>query len=235
MFTFDYIREQLTSVRELGYTFMGIHDYVIARMNNTLPEKFAVLRVDVDRFMAKTDFLLDAFAGAGVHGSFYFRMHAPDYNLMSFENYRILKRCRDMGNEIGLHTELMDQSAIWNEDPSAILRKDLAILSALIERPIYGTAAHRDITGRNNLDFWKDKSPEDFSLLYEAYDKGPNFGFFDRSRYVSDSEWYQWKSYDNGILRENDRRSPAEHATDGVAGLYLLIHADTYYRNHIYE
>ena len=90
-------------------------------------------------------------------------------------------------------------------------------------------------TGLNNLDFWSDKKPSEFNLLYEAYDKSTDFGLFERSFYVSDSEWTRWKCYDHGVLREGDRRTPKEHLLEKHPLVYLLIHPDTYYDKHIYE
>ena len=45
--------------------------------------------------------------------------------------------------------------------------------------------------------------------MYEAYDNK----LWDNCRYVSDSEWTQWKAYENGILLGNIEKS-ASSATD---------------------
>jgi len=89
--------------------------------------------------------------------------------------------------------------------------------------------------GLNNLDFWKDKKPIDFGLLYEGYDKEPKYNIFQESLYISDSEWIRWKCYDKGIKKEGDYRSPSEHLVDQPKLIHLLIHPDTYYNNHFYE
>jgi hypothetical protein len=97
---------------------------------------------------------------------------------------------------------------------------------------IYGTASHGDITHFNNLDFWKTYSLEEFSLLYEAYDEK----LWNHCRYVSDSEWTRWKSYENGILIENDRRTPIEHMNDDKPKiLHLLTHPESWYEAYIHE
>ncbi len=91
------------------------------------------------------------------------------------------------------------------------------------------------MTGLNNLDFWKERTAGEFGLQYEAYDSGEHFGLFARSLYVSDSEWTRWKCYENGSLREGDRRSFGEHAASKPSLIYLLIHPDTYFDRHFYE
>ena len=100
---------------------------------------------------------------------------------------------------------------------------------------IEGVASHGGMTGLNNLDFWREKKPTDFGLLYEAYDKQPEFNLFQESFYVSDSNWTSWKCYQNGILRPDDKRTLGEHSFDGHKIIYSLIHPETYYDNHCYE
>ena len=85
------------------------------------------------------------------------------------------------------------------------------------------------------MDFWKDKKPSDFDLLYEGYDHQPEFNLFQEAFYVSDSEWTRWKCYDKGKLIEGNRKTFLEHAKDGHSLIYLLIHPDTYFDNHFYE
>ena len=74
-----------------------------------------------------------------------------------------------------------------------------------------------------------------YNLLYEGYDKEPEYNLFQEAFYISDSEWTQWKCYNKGALVENDRRSPSEHLEDEHQLIHLLIHPDTYYKRHIYE
>ena len=81
------------------------------------------------------------------------RLHAPEYNLFSFENYRILKYIQKSGHEIGYHSEIIDQSAIWKESADDCLLRDIDILNRLIETNIQGIASHGGLTGLNNLTF----------------------------------------------------------------------------------
>lgn len=232
-FTFDFIESEYIKILDLGYSFITCLEYMEAKKTNF--KKLVVNRVDIDLSVKKTAILLDIFKRIGIKATFFVRLHAPEYNPFSFENYRILKRIIEEGHELGYHSEVIDQSAIWGEDSIECLKRDLEVLNRIFNTKILGVASHGGITGLNNLDFWEDKSPADFGLLYEAYDKKPEFNLFQESFYVSDSEWTRWKAYNNGLLCKDDRRTPFEHALDGHKLIQILIHPDTYYNRHIYE
>ena len=129
----------------------------------------------------------------------------------------------------------MDQSKIWDEDAEDCLIRDLKVLGNMFNYQVKSVASHGGMTGFNNLDFWKDKKPKDYNLLYEGYDKEPEFNLFKESFYISDSEWTQWKCYNKGELIQNDIRNPIKHIKDNHQLICLLIHSDTYYNNHFYE
>lgn len=232
-FTFDFVQSEYHKIINLGYNFITCREYILAKQSNF--EKLVVNRVDIDLSVKKAGILMDIFKKLGIKATFFVRLHAPEYNPFSFENYRILKRIIDEGHEMGYHSEVIDQAAIWDEDATACLQRDLEILNRIFNTKIVGVASHGGMTGLNNLDFWEDKSPSDFGLLYETYDKKPEFNLFQESFYVSDSEWTRWKAYDKGILCKDDKRTPFEHALDGHNLMTILIHPETYYKEHIYE
>jgi len=233
-FTFDYIRAQFEDVLTCGYKVMTCRD---CAEQSPSPEdgKILVNRVDIDFSVSKAMRLARIFDDLQVKATFFIRLHAPEYNPFSFENYRILKHIRDCGHEIGYHSEVVDESQIWEESAVECLRRDLDVLNRMLDTEIVGVASHGGLTGLNNLDFWRDHEPSEFGLLYEAYDRRPPFDIFHRSLYVSDSEWTRWKCYREGVQVEGDERSLAEHAADGAQLIYSLIHADTYYDRHFYE
>lgn len=211
-FTFEKLDRQYEVALDLGYEFLTCHDYL--RRKTNLPPLTIVNRVDIDVSVRKAERLLDIFDRLRIKASFFVRLHANEYNPFSFENYRILKAIRDSGHEIGYHSEIVDQAAIWREDAAHCLTRDIDILNRMLKIEIKGVASHGGVTGLNNLDFWKDRRPVDFGLAYEAYDKSAAFGLFDNSFYISDSEWTRWKCYDRGALCDGDRRSFGEHVLD---------------------
>ena len=230
---FSYIKEEYKKVRELGYTFITCEEYF--NKKHSLPKNVVVNRVDIDFSLKKTEVLLEIFEELGIKASFFLRLHAPEYNPFSFEGYRIIKRIIANGHELGYHSEIVDQAEIWSEDPLQCLKRDIAIIETGFDIKVKGIASHGGNTGLNNLDFWKNTRAKDLGFLYEAYDHEPEFNLFQEAFYVSDSEWTQWKCYDKGTLRVEDRRSLSEHAQDKHPLMHFLIHPDTYYFRHIYE
>ena len=232
-FTFSNLETQYRAALDKGYQFITCIEY--AERKIALADQTIVNRVDIDLSVKKADRLRDIFDRLGIKASFFVRLHAPEYNPFSFENYRILKSIRDSGHEIGYHSEIIDQAAIWNEKAEDCLIRDLDTLNRMLGINVTGVASHGGMTGLNNLDFWKDNCPTDFGIVYEAYDKTEKFNLFEQAFYISDSEWTQWKCYNKGKLIEGDRRSFGEHLMDRHQLIYLLIHSDTYFDNHFYE
>lgn len=233
-FSFENLEAEYRKCLESGYQVIRCRDFVDWKKKKST-QKILVNRVDVDFSVKKAGRLGQLFKRLGIPATFFVRLHAPEYNPFSFEGYRIIKQLIEDGHEIGYHSEVIDQSIIWNEDAAECLRRDLDILNRTFNIAILGVASHGGMTGYNNLDFWKDRKPSEFGLLYEAYDRQPEFNLFQECRYVSDSEWTRWKAYHNGERLTGDERPPSQHAAEGHTVLHLLIHPDTYFDNHFYE
>jgi len=234
-FTFENIKNEYQQVINLDYQFITCQEYVSLKKENKLARKTVVNRVDIDFSVRKSLRLIEIFNELNIKASFFLRLHAPEYNPFSFENYKIIKYLIESGHELGYHSEVIDQSVIWNEDAKECLLRDIKVINEMFNVNIKGVASHGGMTGLNNLDFWKDRKPSDLGLLYEAYDHQPSFNLFQEAFYVSDSEWTRWKCYNKGKLIEGDRRTFAEHAKDGHSLINILIHPDTYYDAHFYD
>ena len=232
-FTWGNLEAEYSKCLRNGYQIITCEDYV--RLKGNLTQKIIVNRIDIDFSIKKVINILDIFDRLNIKGTFFVRLHAPEYNPFSFENYRVLKRLLNSGHELGYHSEIIDQSIIWDEEAEDCLRRDLKVLGSMFDYEVKSVASHGGNTGFNNLDFWKKNKPKDYNLLYEGYDKEPEYNLFQEAFYISDSEWTQWKCYNKGVLLENDRRSPSEHLKDEHQLIHLLIHPDTYYKRHIYE
>ena len=234
-FTFDHLREQYRAALAAGYTVLNCAQYVALRERGAVPERALVNRVDIDVSVKKAARLGSIYRELGIPASFFIRLHAKEYNPFDFENFRIIKSLIADGHELGYHSEIQDQAAIWGEDPETCLRRDLAVVEAMFGQPVKGVASHGGLTGNNNLDFWRDRRPVDFDLTYEAYEEEGQFALFPCSLYVTDSEWVRWKAYRGGKRLEGDVRSLAEHLNEGPDLVYLLIHPETYFDRHVYE
>ena len=143
-------------------------------------------------------------------------------------------------------TDTKDQLTIFNNTDEWELRKRLAnpyelIYSAddsfpcLAKVSALSRSYFKMTEMLNLLDFWKDKKATDFGLMYEAYDKSPEFDLFNHSFYISDSEWTRWKCYSQGKLVNGDQRSLSEHILEGHKLIYHLIHPETDFDEHFYE
>lgn len=227
-FNLKKLESNLREVKELGYRLLSCSKYCELKEKNSLPQLRMIVRVDVDFSLYKSIPILNIFERLGINATFFIRLHAEEYNPFSIENYKIIQRMVREGHEIGYHSEVIDQAANWNENPDTLLRRDIEILKLISGTVIKGVASHGGNTGLNNLDFWKDKSTNEFDLEYEAYDRSQIFGAFWSSIYVSDSSWTKWKSYRNGKLIEEAQTSFLEYARDFEESIYLLIHPDTF-------
>ncbi|PBQ31533.1 hypothetical protein CNR22_07055 [Sphingobacteriaceae bacterium] len=234
IFTYKNLEQHYQEALESGYDVITCAEFTKLK-NNINGRKLLVNRVDIDLSVKKTKRLIDIFNKLNIKASFFLRLHAPEYNPFSFENYKIIKYLIESGHELGYHSEIVDQSVIWNEDAADCLRRDIDVINRMFNIEVKGVASHGGMTGLNNLDFWKDKKPSDFGLLYEGYDHQPEYNLFQESFYVSDSEWTRWKCYNKGKLVQDDRRNFAEHAKEGHSLLHVLIHPDTYFDDHFYE
>jgi hypothetical protein len=234
-FTFQNLKRYFEVAIASGYRIMTCEEYVSYKQRPIREEKVLINRVDIDISCRKARKIATLFQKMKIRGTFFVRLHAEEYNPFSFENYRCLKFIRDQGNEIGYHSEVEDEAAIWSEESADCLIRDIKILKQMLGIEIKGVASHGGMTGLNNLDFWRGRKPGDFGLLYEAYDQEIDFGLFHESLYVSDANWTHWKCYENGQLREDDRRTLGEHCKEGYPKIYSLIHPETYYEQHFYE
>lgn len=234
-FTFANLELYLTAALESGYEFITCDQYLTRKSTETLPALALVNRVDIDFSCKKARRVADIFNKLSIKGSFFVRLHAPEYNPFAFENYLVLKHIKSCGHEIGYHSEVVDQAAIWSEDATDCLLRDIKILNTMLDIEVKGVASHGGLTGLNNLDFWAGRKATDLDLAYEAYEKSGSFNLFNESFYISDSEWTRWKCYDKGELVLGDHRSLADHVKDRHKLIYLLTHPDTYFDRHFYE
>ncbi len=228
-FSFKTYKRIFQTALECDYQVITLRDFFSGnydKANNIL-----VNRIDVDIKIERLIQIHNIYQDLNIVGTFFLRLHSPAYNMLSIGNINIINDLLNINCEIGLHTELEDVKGYCGIGQKKLLQKEIELFETLFNTKIFGTASHGDMTHFNNLDFWMEKKAKDFDLLYEAYDSE----LWDNCRYVSDSEWTQWKSYENGQLIENDRRSPIEHIKDGVKVLHLLTHPESWYKKYIYE
>ena len=235
-FTYTRLKKSYEAALENGYEIISCEEFALRKKNKQELDKLLVNRLDIDFSVKRLAPLLDVYKDLNIKASIFVRLHADDYNPFSFDNYRVLKKAISDGHEIGYHSEIIDQSHIWNEDAEACLLRDIDTLNRMFNIKITGIASHGGLTGWNNLDFWQNKTAKDFGLLYEAYDKEPEFNLFYESHYISDSVHPYWKAYENGIIMSGDNRTLDEHIIeDQPSVIYLLLHPGFMFNEHVYE
>lgn len=229
-FTFKYYKEIFQTALANNYQIITLKEFFLDEFDSQ--KKVFINRIDVDIKIERLRDIYKIFTELKIRASIYLRLHAPNYNLLSISNILIIQKLKSIGCEISLHTELEDVGEYCNLNKNNLLKQQIDLFELLIGSKIYGTASHGDRTPYNNLNFWDKNKPSDFGLVYEAYDKR----LWNSCRYVSDSEWTKWKSYDNGKLLENDRRTPIEHMLDDSPSCFhLLTHPESWYYEYIYE
>ncbi|HWY34644.1 MAG TPA: hypothetical protein VNX68_08355 [Nitrosopumilaceae archaeon] len=232
-FSFEALKGYYKKALAKGYEIVTCEDYV-KRKSELQHKNVLVNRVDIDLSCKKVREQVKIFNELGIKGTLFFRLHGDEYNPFSFENYKIIKQIAEDGHEIGYHSEIVDQAAIWNEDTENCLKRDIAIFEKMFNVKISGVASHGGATGLNNLDFWKNRKPEEFGLLYEAYDHEKKFNLFQEAFYISDSN-YRWKSYNKGVANPSSDKTFGDFLEEGHPLIYACTHPETYYYEHIYE
>ena len=229
-FTFDYYEKIFSTALINNYQVITLKEFFNDEYDKD--GKVLINRIDVDIKINRLHKIYFIFNKLKIKASIFFRLHASEYNLLTISNIKLIKKLIAIGCEISLHTEMEDVGEYCEISKEELLVQEIKLFEIIFGVKIYGTAAHGDMTKYNNLDFWEKNSSEDFGLLYEAYDKK----LWNNCRYVSDSEWTQWKTYENGALLKNDRRSPTEHMNESSPKrLHLLTHPESFYDEYIYE
>lgn len=188
-FSFEHYERILDLLQSKSYSVYTCEGFICAEK---VKRPFIVLRHDIEYYPEKALEFARIEKSRGVRSSYFFRVHAKEYNLFSYRTYKSLRSISELGHEIGLHSENLDFAHVTNESPDMIVRKEKSVLELILGKAIKGVSPHRDLTWMNNLDFWKDHRPADFDFDYCCYEDR----FFRGSIYVSDSLG-KWKSYES--------------------------------------
>jgi hypothetical protein len=223
----EHLREIVEEALFVGYRFETCA--AVARNRNT-DGLLAVLRHDVDITPELAPPIAALEADLGISTTFFFRVHANEYNAFSHENLAIMRDIAGMGHEVGLHVEPIDLRASCGVDPALGIRTMATALGDLIGVPVTGVACHGDITPDNNLDYFQDTSAADLGLVYEAYDDD-GLDLFGKSWYITDGHFWKWRAFENGTLTDN-QECLCKHVGALHTPLYSLVHPHVWYSRH---
>ena len=221
-FTFEHYQQIFQNAKNNGYKIVSCLDYFL-NYKKYKNQKIFINRVDIDLSCEKAKRACEIFNELDINGSFFIRLHAEEYNIFSFKNFFYLRYIKDSGNEIGLHSEIIDCNKIFSYLPEYCLKKDVDILNIILNINIKGLASHNNVNENNNLDFWKSNDPKNFNLIYEAYNP-----ILFNNFYTSDSLVTKWKCYNSGIEITGDNRCICDHLKDNHRIVYCLTHPVQY-------
>ncbi|MEW5724986.1 MAG: hypothetical protein AB1896_17880, partial [Thermodesulfobacteriota bacterium] len=103
-FTFHHYRRIFETALEAGYRVLTLQEFFSAPKEPM--GRVLINRVDVDLRLDRIQALAGILDDLGVKATFFLRLHADRYNLLSFNGFNMVKALIRSGHEIGLHSEL---------------------------------------------------------------------------------------------------------------------------------
>lgn len=166
------LNEYKTLIEELKGN--GYHFRPVSQLPNPTAEREAYLRHDIDFFLHEVDKMAEIEASLDVQAVYYILLSQP-YNPLYCKNKKILRQIVSLGHDIGLHYDLSVYPR--NLEESALhLKKEIALLSDIIEAPIKTIAPH--LVYKNKQDPFLE-----FNDLINPY----NTAYHQDLMYISDS------------------------------------------------
>lgn len=148
------------------------HGYAVTSFNGYLDapqEKHMILRHDIDNSIEQALRVARVDADAGCSSSFFLRVHARGYNLLSLPSLEIIREMEDLGHEVQLHLEggLCEVIGSDNTDWAGRQRD---VFEAAVGRPLGGFSLHEPAR-MGGIDF-ADQIRESWSesVRYHAYE-----------------------------------------------------------------
>jgi hypothetical protein len=158
-FTIGKYRELCATIVESKYTALTFNQYFSLK---NIPEKFIILRHDVDRKPEKALKMAELENGFGITATYYFRMKEEVFKP------KILKEIANMGHEIGYHYEVLDKTEGNLEKAVRIFEEELEEFRKICNVKticMHGNPLSKWV----NKDLWKKYDFLDFGIIGEPY------------------------------------------------------------------
>ncbi len=188
------------------------------------PNKYKkfIIRLDLDFYPSSLKGLLIIADKYKIKFNIFIRV-SGNYNLLWYENFRILKSAEEKGHSIGLHSNFVEWSKINNFNKTKLLNTEISLLRSLFKK-IDTFAPHRDLNYIYNSLPWTEKNWSFFKknkFKFHAYNKI----FMENCVYVNEgfNPHLGWRKY-----------SPEEIIKSNKS-IYLLLHPHWWYDEHPYE
>ena len=173
-FTHIHYKACIQHALDNGYKFILMKDAV----NESDDEKVILMRHDEDLSLSAAYNLAKIESDLGITATYFVRLHAKNYNLLSQESYSAIHKMIEMGHEIGLHYELHTHPALLPREKE-LFANSKSLLESLFDTEITGMSYHEPARFMKGDD--KRELPP--GIHYEAYEER----FMDNYKYISDS------------------------------------------------
>lgn len=222
-FTYDRYSTLLDAAIAGRYTFLTVREYL---RRETPPDRFVVMRHDVDRKPENALDLARIEADRDFSSSYYFRTVDATFKP------RIIEAVEALGHEVGYHYEDVDRADGDLERATERFTSDLARFREHVD--VDTVSMHGNpLTPYDNRDLWEATSFEEHRLEGEVYLSID----FTEVVYFSDTNrtWYDEKTIVNDWPVGASEKPVQITATDDLIGileggrldrLYLLVHPD---------
>lgn len=161
----DYTQNMYTRLMEAvsrNSQCYSVIDYTNACREQTLPDRFFVMRHDVDGNVGNALEMAKVDARCGIRATYYFRMKPRLFQP------HVIRAVADLGHEIGYHYEVLSDAGGDLDAARKLFESNLSKLRRIA--PVMTVCMHgASLSRHHNLDFWKNNSLEDFDLAAEPY------------------------------------------------------------------
>lgn len=141
-YSLPHYRYILRRARELGYLFPLVRDVAFGVREG----RFFLVRHDVDISPWAAERLALLEVEEGVRTTYYYRFHAPYYNLLDEKVAASVRRVAALGHEVGLHYEPGYFEAL-GDDPTEGTRRDIRVFEELVGFETKTIAQHQPAQG----------------------------------------------------------------------------------------
>lgn len=173
-FTHSHYKACIEQALEDGYKFLRMKDATEESQDG----KLIIMRHDEDLSLSSSFNLAKIEGDLGIKTTYFVRLHAKNYNLLSQESYTLIHKIIEMGHEIGYHYELHTHPDLLQREKEIFISSK-SLLESLLGTEITGMSYHEP--ARFKIDDDKRALPP--GIKYEAYEER----FMNNYKYISDS------------------------------------------------
>lgn len=176
-FSLDSYSSALKAYRAAGYAVTGFRDYLADPQ-----DKHLILRHDIDNSIEQALRVARVDAESGCSSTFFLRVHARGYNLMSLPSLQIIREMEELGHEVQLHLEggINEVLGLDNDEWAERQRR---VFEAAVGRQLGGLSLHEPAR-MGGYDFAARLVERWSEVTYHSYE--PRF-MMPNMKYLSDS------------------------------------------------